>query len=685
MIARLPKKRICLFLTEPGTNQAQFILPERLAKMTNGRNYQQPYSLLKQMMLWSAVFVFVAGAFFYPLPTSAQGLDVSVSTDPLPESNDFATFVLGDPWDMNEFSDISQYLNESGQRNVVSNPLVSNGIFSGKSAGDVLGNPNGAQNGWFFTLFPGYETAIHTGRAGSKTPIDSSLYKCLYIAMYVESPAANSLGPDQYRVFWFGDDRLNSGGAPYGFTTGMPLYPEYGASQPVPVWKLYKVDLPNTPLPPGVSGILPWNGQRYWQGLRIDPTINANVNFKVDWVRLTSCEPQTIPISFTPDSRINAIWLRPQGSTYYIRVATNVNGSSGFHSLDVQGVAPGSYTVALGNQFRWDIAESSETITINQTPILRFENPALYSGQDYATSAGNPWDMNSSADYYNIQCATYGQGDGVLWLNTKPGSQQPSQCKGPVLKEADPKVYLNVPQPFNPAEYRYLSFRFKDTNPWQYVAKGTIMRLVWTVQGDSGRPGYECHLVSQDMPYDVGWNTYTIDLWDAFDGSAETWQGECSSLPKNWRQSSPVLKVRLDPNENITDHSFYQELDWVRLTKPVTISRGSLYRVQMKQILSAEDIQNLTLFYTSDPYNAPTQSLAESVSFNPQNTGGGPYKVYLPLVQSGSSSVPSDPTLVEYFWNTQNVPAGEYYLCAQVTDNLNQTVICSEASVQIVP
>lgn len=636
-------------------------------------------------MLWSAVFVFVAGAFFHPLTIVARGLDVSVPTVPMAESNDFATHVLGDPWDMNEFSDISQYLNESGQRNVISDPKVSDGIFSGKSAGDVLGNPNGAQNGWFFVLFPGYQTTIHTGRTGSKTPIDSSLYKCLYIAMYVESPAANPLlGPDQYRVFWFGDDRLNTGGAPYGFTPGLQLYPEYGANQPIPVWKLYKVDLSNTPLPTGVSGILRWNEQQYWQGIRIDPTINANINFKVDWVRLTSCQPQTIPISFNPDSRINAIWLRPQDSTYYIRVATNVNGSSGVHWLDVQGVAPGSYTVALGDQFSWDIAESRETITVNQTPILHFVNPTMYSGQDYASSAGNPWDMNSSDDYSNIQCADYDQSDGVLWLNTKPGSQQPPQCQGGELKEADPKVYLNVPQPFNPAEYRYLSFRFMDTNPWQYVAKGTIMRLIWTVQGDSGRPGFECHLVSQDIPYDIGWNIYTIDLWDDFDGSAEAWHGECSSLPKNWRQSSPVLKVRLDPNENNTDHNFFQGLDWVRITKPLTIKQGSPYRIQLKPFLSAEDIQNLSFYYTSDPDNNPKQYSAKAVSFNPPNAGGGPYKVYLPFVFNGSSSVPSDPTLVEYLWDTKNVPPGEYYLCVEVTDNLNQTIICSEAPVQIV-
>lgn len=44
MTVKLPKKRINLFMTEPGAKQSQFTLPEGLAKMTNRRNYQQPYS-----------------------------------------------------------------------------------------------------------------------------------------------------------------------------------------------------------------------------------------------------------------------------------------------------------------------------------------------------------------------------------------------------------------------------------------------------------------------------------------------------------------------------------------------------------------------------------------------------------------------------------------------------------------
>jgi len=645
------------------------------------------YSSGKWILFGFAIIVLIALVLYSPSNVQAQIQGLDIPTTPVPESDDFATKILGDPWDMNEYSDISQYLNESGQRNVVVNPSVSDGVFSGKSAGDVLGNPNGAQNGWFFTLFPGYQTTIHTGKVGSKTPIDSSFYKCLYIAMYVESPAANSLGPDQFRVFWFGDDRLNTGGAPYGFTTGIQLYPEYGANQPVPIWKLYKVDLSNTPLPVGVSGILPWNGQRYWQGLRIDPTINANVTFKVDWVRLTTCSPQTIPIQFSPDSRINSVWLRHQGSSYYIRVASDVDGSTGSYLLDVQGIAPGSYTVALGNKFRWDFAESSDSITINQTPIVKFENPSYYVGDDYATLTGNPWDMSSSSDYYNVQCTTYGQGDGILWLNTKPGSQQSTQCKGPVTKEADPKIYLNVPQPINPNEYRYLTIRFRDTNPWQFVAKGTIMRLVWSVQGDSGRPGYECNLVSQDIPYDVGWNIYTIDLWDSFAGSAETWQGECSSLPKNWRQSSSILKLRLDPNENITDHDFYQEIDWIKLTKTITIPRGDLYRIQLKPILSTDDVKNINIYYTSDPYNSPTQALAELTNYKAQSTSNGPYFVYLPMILKGGGGeyINPDPNIIEYLWDTTDIQPGQYYLCAQANDGINQAINCSDVPITILP
>ena len=113
---------------------------------------------------------------------SRPGL-VTVPGSPVPESPDFATLVLHDAWDMNQYSDVSQYLNESGQRNLVSNPAVSNGQFTGQSVGNAISLPG---NAYFFPLFPGYELTMLIGKVGHRYPINSSLYHCLYIAMKVD-------------------------------------------------------------------------------------------------------------------------------------------------------------------------------------------------------------------------------------------------------------------------------------------------------------------------------------------------------------------------------------------------------------------------------------------------------------------------------------------------------------------
>ncbi|RMH87399.1 MAG: hypothetical protein D6681_15165 [Calditrichaeota bacterium] len=604
-----------------------------------------------------------------PALAKIQGT-VTVPASPVAEGKDYATQVLGDPWDMSEYSDISQYLNQSGEVDVVQNVGVNNGIFSATSSGDV----SQGRNGWFFTVFPGYQTAIHTGRSGSKAPIDSGQYQCFYIAMKVDSPAANQFGPDQYRVFWFADDRLNGSGAPYGFTNGIPLYPEYNYDPPVPIWKLYSIDLP-------VQGYqqTAWTDQSQWQGFRIDPTINAGVNYAVDWVRLTDCSPRTVTVTFTPNAAISAVWLRPAGETRRIRIATDVTGSSGSYVLDVQGVQPGSYYVGFGDGRSCCTEESTGLLTINQTPVVTFRSPTFYSGEDFATTAGNAWDMSSPNDYSGIRCAQYGQGDGFLWFRTPPESQQPPECSGQATGAvSDPFVYLDVPQPIAPAEYRYLSFRFYDNNPWQFVPKGSIVRWVWTVQGDSGRPGYECHLVSQDMPFDVGSHIYTIDLWDAFEGSAEQWQGECTSLPKNWQNSSPVLAVRFDPNENITDHEFYNEIDWIRLTRPIVVQQGERYRISLDTFFPG-DTFNVSLYYTSDPQNQPAQHSVVLYT-PPAPPSPGPNDVYLPVVMNitDSFNVPGD---LNYLWDTTSVFPGTYYICALTDDGLNQATFCSEAPV----
>ena len=621
-------------------------------------------------------------------PLSAQReLTAAVPNDPVAEAGDYATLVLGDPWDMSEYSDVSKYINEAGERDVLRNIVVANGQFSATSVGDVMT----AQNGWFHVLFPGYETSVHVGKIGSAMPIQSNQYQCLYMALKTDSPAANLFGPDQYRVFWWGDDRINTQGAPYGFTQGIALYPEYGAAAPNPIWKLYKIDLANTRMPPEVPGLVRWQDKATWQGIRIDPTINANVNFAVDWVRLTSCQAQPVTVTFIPNPSITAVWLRPVNSNHRILVATDVNGANRSYQLDIQGVQPGEYYVGFGTHgvnASCCISESTTTLKINQTPIVHFTNPTLYTGEDFATVSGNAWDMDSPADIISVECiSTHWFENNALWFVTPPDAQQPPDCVGgPPDYVGDARLRFNMPngQTINPAEYRYLSFRMFDGQPWQRIPRGSMARLVWTIQGDSNRPGYECHLVSQDITFNVGWNTYTVDLWDVLGGSAEEWAGECASLPKNWRESSPILKLRFDPNENITSGNFQQALDWLRITKPNRVKQGEFYPIGLDNFFPNQN-PTITLYYTTNPATQPKQQVL--VVYEPSLPGeppSGDYALYLPVITNGVLPVGVDSDYT-FLWDTRTVALGEYYICAEVTDGLNQAIFCSKASITVTP
>src|SRR5258708_6499665 len=59
--------------------------------------------------------------------------DVGVPGSPVPESSDFATRVLRDPWDMSLYSDVSQFLNDSGTQSAISNPAAADGLFTAQS------------------------------------------------------------------------------------------------------------------------------------------------------------------------------------------------------------------------------------------------------------------------------------------------------------------------------------------------------------------------------------------------------------------------------------------------------------------------------------------------------------------------------------------------------------------------
>ena len=603
-----------------------------------------------------AIIILISGFFndflpedgFLILPTQCHAL----STPMFPEGNDFATQVLRDPWNMDEFSDISQCLNQSGQANILQDIKVEDGLFSARSVDDAH----------FFALFPGYYTAMLIGKTGHNYPIVSSKYKNLYIAMKVDSGAPAPY-PDMFQIMWFADERLNGPGGTWGYSKFFTLYPEAGTGTPNPTWKLFKIDLSAGD---ASGGGTPWTGSTLWQGLRVDPTMQKQVNFQVDWIRLTDSQPVILPITFNGGGTNFSVWIVPAGTNREILVQTGITSPL---NLDLQGIAPGAYTYLIKNG---STVIESGSFEINQAPIVNFTQPSPTGGEDYATLAGNPWNMSDGSGV-NMECAAYDFQDGKLNLSTPTVAAQPPQCNGGGV--SDPRLNLNVPVPFNPAEYRYLSFRMYTAGAWQNVPLGMMARWIWTVPGN-------CHMVSHDIPFDVGWQTYTIDLFDSFNGTPEAVAGSCP--PLSWKDTPSVIGLRFDPNENILGYPLVQAIDWIKLYKGDRVPRGVPFPVKMVLNKPPEET-GLSYFYTTDPKNQPQQQAAKVYLSSPPLSSNGQYRTYLPLISSkfDPSDVPQ-PNSVTYHWDTRQVDPGDYYICVSAADSHNQTTICSDVPIQII-
>jgi len=573
------------------------------------------------------------------------------------EGNDFATQVLRDPWDMEKYSDISQYINQSGMANILQNIKVENGLFSARSGDDAQ----------FFPLFPGYYTAMLIGKVGHNYPIASAKYKTLYIAMKVDSgPPPPASWQDMFQVFWFGDERLNGPGGVWGYSKFITLYPEAGTAAPTPVWKLFKIDLSAGDT---FGGGTPWTGSSAWQGLRIDPTMQKEVNFQVDWIRLTDSLPINFPITFTGGGANFSIWIVPAGTNREILVQTGISNP---FNLDLQGIAPGAYTYLIKNG---STVIKSGGFEINQAPIVNFTRPSPTGSEDYATLAGNPWDMSDGSGV-SMECAAYSFQDGKLNLTTPTAAAQPPGCTGGGI--SDPRLNLNVPFPLNPAEYRYLSFRMYTAGAWQNVPTGMMARWIWTVPGSGGN----CYLVSQDIPFDVGWQTYTIDLFDSFNGTPEVVVGPCPQY--SWKNTPAVTGLRFDPNENMLGYPLVQAIDWIKLYKGDQVPRGVPFPVKMFLNKPPKET-GLSYFYTTDPKNQPLQQVARVYLPSPSLSSTGSHRVYIPIISSkfDPTDVPP-PNSVTYNWDTSQVTPGIYYICVSAADSHNQTTICSDVPIQVI-
>lgn len=532
--------------------------------------------------------------------------------------DDFATTVLRDPWDMNEETDVWEMQN------------MPDAVFANGTLRFTAGTDS-----YFWLLHQGYPSAQNIGKTGVTYPIDASKYRVLSFRMW------SDLAGFAY-VYWFYDQAPSK----FAWTTGIPVQPG---------WHIYTVDLKNIGLGGTAGGATGWNGMV--AGLRLNPYKQSGVTsnvIEIDWVRLTPHDTShTIPISWSGVSgsvmdlyldddtsgcdgpQIGSIAAPPASDTFNWGAAVLPNTGAAFPYPLPVAIAPGDYYVCV----RVDGGSpsySSGPLTVDGAPMLWFTHPSYLTGPDYAANAGIPWNMNNANTFtYMYDIDSYQFSSGQFHATNTGG---------------DPVLRFNTPVPLDTGKYKYFTFRMYLEGDFD-LGGGWVGRVFW--YHDPFQPS-----TTDDIVIRPGWNTYTLDLTQAIlEPGSNPWSADSWS----W--------FRFDPNENIRGVPWTFHIDYALLTGDPTGKTNSFVPIWYE--LSETSGVTVTLYYDTDTSSGGETQISEYTP-SPPSTSSGPYFVYLPLIIASPLDLPQ-PSGTEVLWDTTGVPAGSYYILAEVTDGCNTT------------
>ena len=668
------------------------------------------------------------GAIYFSNPSALQ---VTVG-----EGDDFASRVLGNPWDMNERRDI-------GFEVAMSNVSAVNGIWQGTMDGvdDASGS---ASSSYIFPLFEGFSTPTNTSQgtmlsqelawnpigAQDRYAIDTSKYTQLSFRMYT-TPRS------QYVVHWTGAKPVN-----WPMDT-LPYDGRFGGSDgcyngrnyvPWPDgWRTYTFDLTQNNNGEDSLRLGKWQDQAKVRGLRIDPSgSKLSGTVKVDWIRLT--DPASSPVvniqwrtSGLDAGDLVDIWVadNPNGTDATSPVIRGIPATDGTYSFKTSILAPGQYYFRLalmkyydeyGNPLYKGCGDDAIKATtgwvgplnIVAAPTVKILSPGTLSGADYAsTELGNPWDMSDSSDI-----VTPDESSGVPESLADKQFTNGTFCARAIMDHAgqiysDAQIWLNtggVPpnfaniKPIDTTKYRYFSVHMlvnptssgKDIN-WS-ILHGWGSRVLWWNNG--------IHTDGSQSKYGFlyeGWHTYTVDLAQATlpaslfsnpgqaDNILTSFEEDSYPAQHGWTQIGSARNLRFDPLETtqaaLNSGADVFCIDWIRLTAQDSVAGGQPYPIQYMYVANTPQQAALTFYYTSNPSTNPTPSTQVARSYTPTN---GPFQMYLPTTLKNPTAFPDPmPTGSTFTWDTTGVQIGSYYICVKADDGNNQIVYCSETPVNI--
>jgi hypothetical protein len=361
----------------------------------------------------------------------AQGLPSIAITRPSPvalgimaESDDFATTVLGNPWDMkpkgaNETSDIDSTIN------VINASFSPEGIWRGTAKSLGAGVPADPQlnllsRGYGSGVNPCCTGALHWRKNdGFVNPLNADKYHIVSVRMKLTGSSQPGTKQSEGQFAWYRDD------SPTSVVEQSVFFPTFDG------WRTYTFDLKKLGT---VAGS--WSGAI--RGFRFDPTDVANTQIEIDWVRLVA---DPTPEKPAPSFTFQWQALNPAPGAL-VELAC----------LDANGVACtiGQNLPATQGSFIW-------------TPSAADPGPAgvgagaytirAIMGSDYAAlKRGDPWDLQQPADITTMldlqgtvnQPLTNGQ-TGFKGATTGPDSQ----------------LLLAVPVPIDTATFKTLTFNIR--------------------------------------------------------------------------------------------------------------------------------------------------------------------------------------------------------------------------------
>jgi len=572
------------------------------------------------------------GAWACALSISAQSVTAPAADETIKAADDFPTLTFQDPWDMNQMTDLGWYTYGVDQpASNLTNIVFSGGIFSATTSGSVPGS--GFPNFWL--LDPIAATSAQIGKVGAVFPIDTSKYQRFLFRMNLPaglSPTLNACSlidaTQCAHLIW----NL------YGTQSTSKVFPVYPGQ-----W-IYAVDLPTL----GVAGGPTWVASNPVQSLRVDPIFKPNINFSVDWVRLTNYD-STLDrtITWTGSGQMD-IFLDSDknfANGYVGQIATGV--STGSYTFNVGGLPAGTYYVAIKPTAGGAAVYSAGAWTVNDIPTLTFTSPNPEgSSDDFATTQlGNAWDMNAPSDIdFTLNVTPTGKGINNIAAQDEAGNSLGSvRVYSGVTSGtfADPEIFplfwngRGATHHIDTNRYRVLSLKWGLLRP-RDLFLGSVGRVVWRVFGES------VENVSLDFNLHHLGTANVIQNIIADMKLIPPVPGPSSPSHTGW--NGMLDSFRIKPDEFPDATSFYVQ------------------SVKLSALEQADASYTMNWTYTNAGTAAPTLQLAYD------NTGTG--------FAGTQIAAGLNPSTGSYVWNTSALPNGTYYIYARIMNGatvMNQT------------